>query len=221
MSDGNSLADVYNLTAAQGMYGPNPYLKYTGQIPMAGYYGTPTDARGNPIQSFVDAQAQHDAWDKANPAPPPGKTLNSPPDMMAMRNAALTGQPGAALAYGANFAPAGSPPGIQQMYGQNFAAFTPQQNWTGNTQPAAAAPAAASNPVDMRQAYLDALSNPGKVTTPGAVMQPGTTPTGPASQPSVLDAFLAAHPSGGTASQSYTNQPFFNTLAQLKKGATA
>ena len=41
------------------------------------------------------------------------------------------------------------------------------------------------------EAYLDALSNPGKVNTPGAQMLPGTSPTGPQSQPSVLAQFLA------------------------------
>jgi len=68
----------------------------------------------------------------------------------------------------------------------------------------------------MRQAYLNALANPGKVTTPGAVMQPGARPTG-APQPSVLNAFLAAHPSGGTQIPGgYGNQGFFSTLQNLQ-----
>ena len=74
----------------------------------------------------------------------------------------------------------------------------------------APAPAAPQNPIDMRQAYLDALSNPGKVTTPGAQMLPGTSPTGPQSQPSVLAQFLQQHPGGGTTGGGgYSNQPFF------------
>ena len=35
-------------------------LQFTGQIPMAGYRGTPTDAAGNPMASFGQAQASHD-----------------------------------------------------------------------------------------------------------------------------------------------------------------
>ena len=80
---------------------------------------------------------------------------------------------------------------------------------------------APQNPIDMRQAYLDALSNPGKVTTPGAQMLPGTSPTGPQSQPSVLAQFLQQHPGGGTTGAGgYSNQSFFNTLNALKQGAT-
>lgn len=207
-------ADYQTVMGYQGLVGPNPYLTYQGAIPMPGYRGTPTDASGRPIQSYLDAQKAHDAWSAANPAPAQGTTLNTNPnDMMTMRNAALTGQPGAAKAYGANFAPAGAPGGIQQLYGQNFAAFTPQQNWTGNTQQAAPAPAP-QNPIDMRQAYLDALANPGKVTTPGAQIYPGAAPTG-APQPSVLDKFLANN-QASTGAGGYTNQPFFATLNALK-----
>ena len=54
-----------------GLMGPNPYLEYTGKVPMAGFYGAPTDAMGNPIASFTQAQQQHDAWNAANPAPAP------------------------------------------------------------------------------------------------------------------------------------------------------
>jgi len=55
------------------------------------------------------------------------------------------------------------------------------------------------------------------------VMQSGTSQTG-APQPSVLSAFLAAHPSGGTQIPGgYSNTGFFNTLNQLQaqKGASA
>ena len=73
-------ADAMNTSGYAGLIGPNPYLEYTGQIPMAGYRGTPTDAQGNPIQSYLDAQSQHDAWNAANPAPgAQGTTLNSTP----------------------------------------------------------------------------------------------------------------------------------------------
>jgi hypothetical protein len=171
----------------------------------------PTDAMGNPIQ------------------PPPGMTLNTPPaaapaaapaqpDMMAMRNAALTSQPGAALAYGANFAPQGSPPGIQQMYGQNFAAFTPKQDWSGAGgagAPAAQTPAPAP-PDNSYQNALDLLSNPGKVTTPGANV-PATQPI--SNQPSVLDQFLA-NQKGGQGAGNYSNQGFFDTLNRLRGNPT-
>ena len=45
-------ADAMNTSGYAGLIGPNPYLEYTGQIPMAGYRGAPTDAAGNPIASF-------------------------------------------------------------------------------------------------------------------------------------------------------------------------
>src|SRR4029077_2145522 len=46
----------------------------------ASYVGTPTDALGRPIQSYLDAQAAHDAW-SAPPAPAqaPPVTLNTSP----------------------------------------------------------------------------------------------------------------------------------------------
>jgi hypothetical protein len=147
------------------------------------YNGVPTDAKGNPIQSFVD-------WQQANPggmsinATPSQPTQPQQPDMMALRNAALTGQPGAALAYGANFAPQGSPPGIQLGYGQNFAAFTPTRNWSGNAAPAAAPAPQPQAPPNNWQAALNALSNPGRVTTPGATvaLQTGYQPSGGVNQ---------------------------------------
>ena len=75
-------ADAMNTSGYAGLIGPNPYLEYTGKVPMAGFYGAPTDAMGNPISSFTQAQQQHDAWNAANPAPvapPQGTTLNSTP----------------------------------------------------------------------------------------------------------------------------------------------
>ena len=65
----------------------------------------------------------------------------------------------------------------------------------------------------MRQAYLTALSNPGKVTTPGATV-PQAQPLG---TPSVLDSFMAAHPGGGgPAAGNYSNKGFFDTLQNLR-----
>jgi hypothetical protein len=216
------LADAYNLMGAQGLTNPNPYLEFTGQIPMAGYQGAPTDAAGNPIQSFLQAQAQHDAWNAANPAPAatPGTTLNSAPPQQQLQRVYL-GQGTGGAAGGENAMGSGGPTGGQLVYGY---AMVPQQ---GIHPQQAAAPAAPQNPIDMRQAYLTALANPGKPAQPGAVMQPGATPTGGV-QPSVLAAFLAAHPQGGTSvpgkgGGGYSNTGFFDTLNQLQaqKGAAA
>jgi hypothetical protein len=67
-------------------------------------------------------------------------------------------------------------------------------------------------PPDMRQAYLDALANPGPVRTQGAAV-PASPPLG---TPSVMTAFLAAHPQGGSkGAGNYDNSGFFNTLNQL------
>lgn len=260
------LADYQNMLGLQGLTGPNPYLTYQGAIPMAGFMGAPTDASGNPIQSYQAAQAAHDAWQP--PAQPPGTTLNtsgavastanpfagvnipqgqntavaqprggltpdqwqalSPQQRSAASNAMATYSSGLGMMpSGNNFVASGSNPSgsnpqastalaLMNMGGQNFNQMASQSQ---------AAPAASpTNPIDMRQAYLTALSNPGKVTTPGAQVQPGTTPTG-APQPSVLQAFLSQHPSGGTQIPGgYGNQSFFNTLNKLQSmqpGASA
>ena len=202
----------YTIAGMAAMMQPNKYIDpaYKDKpLPLPGFYGTPTDAQGNPIQSYLDAQSQHDAWNAANPAPAQGTTLNSTP------------QPGVIP-----FQHATMPDGMP--YGQtNLGRGVTGTSWQGPggaaspQAPQQSAPAAQQNPVDMRQAYLDALSNPGKVTTPGAQMLPGTSPTGPQSQPSVLAQFLQQHPGGGTTGGGgYSNQGFFSTLNALKQGAT-
>ena len=204
-------ADAMNTSGYAGLIGPNPYLEYTGKVPMAGFYGAPTDAMGNPIASFTQAQQQHDAWNAANPAPAPaaGTTLNSTPQQAQIQHATM---------------PDGMPYG-QTSLGRGVTGTSWQGPGGGAGAPQQAqqsAPAAPTNPIDMRQAYLDALSNPGKVTTPGAQMLPGTSPTGPLSQPSVLAQFLQQHTGGGTTGGGgYSNQGFFNTLNALKQGATS
>jgi hypothetical protein len=245
-SGDDPLADYQNMLGLQGLTGPNPYLEFQGQIPLAGYAGAPVNAAtGQPIQSFIDTQNASNAWNAANP---PGTTLNTsgalPQPTMSAQQAsaqglndpstwqrggldtaqwnALTG-PQKASYYGPQGVVGssnqvdqgnGSSGGYQPIYG-------PMQQPQQHAAPAAAA--APTNPYNMRQAYLQALANPGKVTTPGAVMQPGAAQTG-APQPSVLAAFLAAHPQGGsTGAGGYSNSTFFNTLNQLQaaKGATA
>jgi hypothetical protein len=204
-SNDDPAADMMNVMGIQGLTNPNPYLEFTGQIPMAGYAGAPVNAAtGQPIASYPGLLAGLNA---ANPAPAaPGTTLNS---------GAATPSPVNSLFYGMN--PGGSGPG--PAFGGTDPAFTPGAQAT-NPVPQAAAP---DNAANARQAYLQALANPGKVTTPGAAMQPGAAQTG-APQPSVLAAFLAAHPQGGsTGAGGYNNATFFNTLNQLQaaKGATA
>jgi hypothetical protein len=191
--------DTLNVLGYQGLTNPNPYLSFTGKIPMAGFQGTPTDASGKPIQSFLDTQAAHDAWQP--PAAPAGTTLNSTPSN--------------------GLEPMGSQARAMQDAGYgDWGMLDPMMKHSSlpqapSAQPAAAAPAP-QNPYDMRQAYLTALGNPGKVTTPGAVMQPGAQPTG-AQPPSVLSQFLASNPNGGsTGAGGYSNTGFFNTLNQLK-----
>ena len=202
----------YTQLGMMGMMMPNPYTQYGGKpLPIPGYMGTPTDAQGNPIASFGQAQQQHDAWNAANPAPAApaaGTTLTSNP---------LGGSPWSPGGYGLGMN--GANPQIARPGdpGSGGAPYFPQASppWPGQMQqaPAAAAPAASQNPVDMRQAYLTALSNPGKVTTPGANV-PQAQPLG---TPSVMNAFLAANPSGGGAGAGgYNNQGFFSTLNKLR-----
>jgi len=83
----------------------------------------------------------------------------------------------------------------------------------GNTIPSYAT-AAATPGVDMNQAYLDALANPGKVTTPGGYDHSSDTP-------SVLSAFLDTNKSGGTGAGGYSNQGFFDTLNKLQSATGA
>ena len=196
----------YTMMGMAAMMQPNKYINpaYKDKpLPLPGFYGTPTDAQGNPIQSFLDAQSQHDAWDKANPAPPAqGTTLNSTPPMA---QSPMLGQADGASNTG------GYGAGISGAY-----RTAPTPAMMGRQTPQTAAPAAApTNPFDMRQAYLTALSNPGKVTTPGATV-PQAQPLG---TPSVLDSFMAAHPGGGTAAPAgggYGNKGFFDTLQNLR-----
>ena len=226
------LADAMNASGYAGLTGPNPYLEYTGKIPMAGFYGAPTDAQGNPIASFTQAQQQHDAWNAANPAPALGTTLNSTPQSQHGVSGLQPGQwdgpdglPAGAPTSGVRMASQsnGMPQGWNQNSNNGGIFITPStQPSMAPQQQAPAASAAPTNPIDMRQAYLDALSNPGKVTTPGAQMLPGTSPTGPQSQPSVLAQFLQQHPGGGTTGAGgYSNQGFFSTLNALKQGGSS
>ena len=214
----------FTMAGMMAMMQPNKYINpaYKDKpLPLPGFYGTPTDAQGKPIQSFLDAQSQHDAWNAANPAPAAqGTTLNSTPQhgVGALQPGQWDGSDG--LATGTptgGFQHATMPDGMP--YGQtNLGRGVTGTSWQGPgggmAQPAQqSAPAAQQNPIDMRQAYLDALSNPGKVTTPGATV-PQASPLG---SPSVMNSFLAANPGGGGAGAGgYNNSGFFNTLNKLR-----
>ena len=205
----------FTVAGMAAMMQPNKYTDPSLQgkpLQLQGYRGTPTDAMGNPIQSFLDTQAQHDAWDKANPAAPApaqGTTLNSAPggygNFSALAPQIFPNDPARQAAYANELGLSTHTPG------GGLGGGAPA---SGGGASAGAGAGAGANPYDMRQAYLDALSNPGKVTTPGASV-PQAQPLG---SPSVLNTFLAAHPGGGggPAAGNYTNKPFFDTLNQLR-----
>jgi hypothetical protein len=222
------------------MFQPNKYINpkykdnpldlpgfYTG---VAGAQG-PTDAMGRPIQSFVDAnntaqadyQKQLAAYNADSGAK--GTTLTSTPqqisDLQAQINqgtinAANATQTNNTGTFGnVNTGIANYPGAVDAIQGlanyksqanQDYAAGLPigmpQQQQSGQGAP--------PTPPDMRQAYLDALANPGKVTTPGA----NVAASNPLGQPSVLSAFMDAHP-GGVG----TNKGFFDTLDKLRSTA--
>lgn len=211
------LADYQTVLGYQGLVGQNPYLTYQGAIPMAGYYGAPTDASGRPIQSYQDAQVAHDQWAATHPAQPQGTTLNSHPQVDAVTNQ-LLGWNALGHMNQPNYRPSTGDPYLDSINGIGQSGgpqFDPSRAGGQAQQQQAAAPAQ-TNPVDMRQAYLSALANPGKVTTPGAQIYPGAAQTG-APQPSVLDKFLASN-QASTGGGGYSNAPFFQTLNALKQG---
>ena len=199
----------------------NPYSLYSGQaLPWPSQYGgTPTNALGQPIQSYLQAQA---AAQPAPVAPAAGMTLNSSPGARSM--------PGGI--YGAAGGPAAGIQQAQQLltgqgaYGnanQNQAAglaalmgLDPSQlngMGGGGSAPAPAAPQAAAPAFDSRAAALQALANPGHVTTPGANVpyNQGAVSQGPG----VLQQFLQNWQAGGAPTKgagNYNNAAFFNAL---------
>ena len=235
----------FTVAGMAAMMQPNKYTDPSLQgkpLQLQGYRGTPTDAMGRPIQSFLDAQTQHDAWDAAHPAPAQGTTLNSAPAGLEAQGSQARAMQDAGYGDWAMLDPMvwrqtnrpdysatrwgrerrGDRSKLEPLRTQTRSAYPtsrdrlepqrmmPRRGASG----AGGSGSAGANPVDMRQAYLDALSNPGKVTTPGATV-PQAAPLG---QPSVLNSFLAAHPGGGggPAAGNYTNKPFFDTLNQLR-----
>ena len=224
----------FTMMGMMNLMKPNPYeaaLYKNKPLSLQGFRGVATDAGGNPIKSFTDAQTAHDAWDTAHPAAPSqGTTLNSvgaglepagsparamqnagygdwallDPTLAASRQGAMGGEGSVAATSGWNPANPMSATGAA-------AGGAAGMGGTTGTAAGAAGGTAQTNPVDMRQAYLDALANPGPVTTPGAAI-PASQPVG---SPSVMDSFLAANKGGGAAG-GYSNHGFFDTLNKLR-----
>ena len=200
-----------------GMYGPNPYSQFPNGIQGTAYNGTPTDAMGNPIQPTAST---------------PGMTINTPPAAApaaqaqpSMLQRTYLGQGTGGAAGGENAMGSGGPTGGQLAYGYTMA---PQQipgsQVSGGMQPLMGSPpmanAAPGPPQQQDNSYqraLSLLSNPGKVTTPGATVPESQPITG---QPSVLDQFLSNTKSGGAGAGNYSNQGFFDTLNKLRGNLT-
>ena len=89
--------------------------------------------------------------------------------------------------------------------------MAPQQGMAAQSQSQAPA-AAPQNPVNMSQAYLNALANPGKVTTPGATVPQANLPS---NQSGVLQQFLANWQNSGGNTKgagNYDNSGFYKAL---------
>src|SRR5580693_4988420 len=191
-SGDDPLADYMNAMGLQGLTGPNPYLEYTGQVPMAGYQGNPTNAAtGQPIQSFLTntaaAQAQYQqqlAAFNQQQAQPPGATLNSNPfgpgrafNPQGSGNQTASGQliPNAWQMANISGEPVQSSPGGMLPSGENYGSSSPTyipaqyQFMPSQQQAAAPMPTPAANPAGLTsQQYLQMRANPGYVATPGA-----------------------------------------------------
>ena len=233
------MADNNDIPAYPYMFDPsqmsNKYSPYAGvALPFMGGYsaaaGPPTDAHGNPIQSYQNTQAAHDAWAAANPAPQaPPVTLNSNSNLPplgsqaramydagygdwsqldpSMGRSSIPGQ-----ANGANNS-GGYGAGISGQYSGGFGGSQPYTAYNPRLPQAAAAKpqaaAAPTNPYDMNQAYLTALANPGRVTTPGATVAQSTPPS---AQSGVLQQFLQNWGGNSKGAGNYDNSGFINAL---------
>ena len=208
----------------------NPYTSWNKMaLPFMGQMAanTPTDAHGNPIASYGQAQAAHDAWAAANPAPAQGTTLNSNPNqgLEAQGTAARAMQdmgygdwamlePDLAQSNNPNQKPGPGSVGYQEA---NYDKTGPQmmtlgQNGLTPANGSGGQQTQQTNPIDMSHAYLQALANPGKVTTPGATV-PQAAP--PSNQSGVLQQFLQNWQQGGGNTQgagNYNNAGFYKAL---------
>jgi hypothetical protein len=149
------------------------------------YAGMPTDAMGNPIQ------------------PPPGMTINSPPQAPAASAApaAQTGPPLGSPASGLYQQGYGDWSQLDPLLGRSSLPQAAQQQ----AQASAAAPAAASASAPSGPTYpqiLSMLANPGKVTTPGAtVPQTASVQPGSANLQSFLKNWQPAQSGPGSGFQ--------------------
>jgi|SRR5215472_7683205 len=189
------------------------------------YNGVPVNAAtGQPIQSYLD-------WQKANPG---GVTLNQTPStpapapspdlqqmmMRNMANAAGQGTQGMGVSPYGYFSQAGGPQGISgggRGVAQPGAVWTPTPQPRPQAAPAPSAPQAGAAPNNW-QAAINALANPGKVTTPGVQVPQGGA-GGWGFQPSggVNQAFLnqRGYGPGGTPQQGL-NPNFMSALAAIQ-----
>ena len=191
----------------------DPYSQWNKQALsfMGLYSGSPTDARGNPIQSYQDALAAQKAAQAAATAAPPaqGTTLNSNPSSGQSSIPQYIQTPGGSISGGQASVNAGMQGG-QWVPGQ----MVPNPAYTAAQQQKPAAPAAPAAPAgpDMNAAYLAALANPGKVTTPGATVAQSAPPS---AQSGVLQQFLQNWQNQGSPTQgagNYNNKGFFDAL---------
>jgi hypothetical protein len=202
----------------------NKYSPYAGvALPFMGAYNGgatgPTDAHGNPIQSYQDTQKLHDAWAAANPTPAmaPSTTLNSNPThgVGGLQPGQWDGSNGLATGAPSSFQHATGSDGMP--YGQtSLGRGVVGTSWQGpgggqmpQQQQAAPAAAAQTNPYDMGQAYLQALQNPGHVTTPGATVAQAAPPS---NQSGVLQQFMQNWGGNSKGAGNYDNSGFINSL---------
>ena len=242
------MADNNDIPGYPYMFDPsqmsNKYSPYAGvSIPWGSYNGGstgPTDAHGNPIQSYQTAQTAHDAWAAANPAQmAPSTSLNSNPSLppkgsqaramydagygdwsqldpsmgrSSINGANNSGGYGAGIS-GGGFQPAtmsdGMPAG-QTNLGRGVTGTSWQRSpMMGQQVQAAPQTQSPQNPYDMNAAYLQALSNPGHVTTPGATVAQSAPPS---NQSGVLQQFLANWGGNSKGAGNYDNSGFINSL---------
>jgi hypothetical protein len=242
MADNNPNISPYPLMFDPSQWS-NKYSNYAGQSLspyMGGMSGTPTDAHGNPIGSYEAFLAQQaaPAQPAAAPAAAQGTTLNSSPLQPATVPQGLS-QPGMGApsvqggmqAWGAATPAQRAAAMPQAVYGTtggnadkgSFGGLGPsgfvQGSGVGGQGQAAAPAAPAAQAPDMGQAYLTALSNPGKVTTPGATVPQAALPS---NQSGVLQQFLQNWQNKGsptTGAGNYNNAGFFSALQGAQPSA--
>jgi hypothetical protein len=171
------------------------------------YAGTPTDAYGRPIQSYLDAQ-QAAAAQPQQAAP---VTLNTSPvgaNSYGLAPAFVAANPTKTPAQLAGMMDSYRNPSGGLTYGQTNQLLNLARG--GGSNQGAAQQAAPAGP-DMSAAYLNALANPGKIQTPGATVAQAAPPS---NQSGVLQQFLQNwKPTQGAGN--YSNSGFFNGLNRL------